>query len=175
MAFFLTIIATLAIVLVAVLSLFLSFLDREKMRAFIIAKSQKNHLDVIVRFVDERVSAYCTDPDSAARLRSLAGRYFELKKNKYALERIPLVNSIVSLYQSIELGGSLSGGGDARDDLGDAVDDIRLLRAEYNFCVIKLNKRLDNRLLARTGSLFRINKLEELCEFPSFLFHDDPE
>ena len=168
MADFLTIIITIFIIIVAVISVMLSNIDRKRMHVYVIAKAMKEHLDVFVRFIDKRVTGQYAEHASITQLRSLTDQFSGLKKGKDALKMIPLINSIVALYKTFDTSDSLPESEGAMDRLDDAMENISLLRAEYNLSVKNLNKQLSSRVFTGLVKLFRMKKLEELCEFPSF-------
>ena len=166
---YITMLGSLVFVILAVFSVVLSSMDRKRMHAFVVAKSMKEHLDVIVSFIVKQANELCTDPDSNAQFQSLADSYSSLRKKRYALEVIPLANSIAKLYSSLELGSTTQYYPAARDDFREALEIIGMLRKEYNSNVERLNKQLDNRLLAVAGKLFRMKKLEELRDLSKLL------
>ena len=147
----------------------LSHLDRKRMHSFLYAKAMKEHLDVFVNFIIQRVNEQCSDPESKNQFLELTEGYLKMKKNRNALERIPFFNSLVTLYNSLKLSASLSDAADARVELYDAYEEIEMLQSEYDKSVTILNKKLDNRLFAGVAKILRIKKLDELCDLSSLL------
>ena len=147
----------------------LSHMDRKRMHSFLYAKAMKEHLDVFVHFITQQVNEQCSDPESKNQFLELTEGYSKTKKNRSALERIPLFNSLVTLYNSLKINAPLSGAADARDDLYDAYEEIEMLRSEYDKSVTSLNKKLDNRLFAGVSKILRIKKLDKLCDVSSLL------
>lgn len=164
MAYFFTIFFSVVFVVLAIFSIILSYMDSKRMRAFISARTLKEHLDVIVRFIVDQTNEQNADPDSLAQLQSLTDRYSGLIKKKDAFETIQLTNSIVDLYKSLRINPPIPDDYGAREKLGAALEIIGILRFEYNDCVERLNKMLDKRALAIPGKLFRMKKLETLCD-----------
>lgn len=169
MVYYLVMFGSFVLVIVAVFSVILSYMDSKRMRAFISAKALKEHLDVIVRFIVGQAHKQYNDTVSGSQLQELADRYSGLKKNRDALEIIPLANSIVSLYNSLEISVSMQNDAGVRGELSDALEIIGLLREEYNDSVESLNKQLNKRLQANLGRLFRMKKLEKLCDLSNLL------
>jgi len=170
MTFYLSLFVSLILIIIAVFSVILSYADSNRMRAFVSAKALKEHLDVVIRSVVEYIYKQDADPASTTQLQPLANRYSGLKKNKDAFDAISLANSIVTLYNSLDISHSLSSYADARAELRDALAAIKRLRFEYNKSVEKLNKMLNKRLIAGAGKVLRMKKLEELCDLSSSFY-----
>ncbi|MDR0491755.1 MAG: hypothetical protein LBH28_10980 [Oscillospiraceae bacterium] len=140
------------------------------MRAYISAKAMKKHLDVVIRVLVEQALKQDIDPAVKEQLQSLADKYSGFRKNKDVLKKIPLANSIVSLYYSLEIGSAHLDSAGVRDEIKSELNNVRLLEGEYNYCAEALNKQLSKRFISNAGKLFRMKKLEELCDLSKILF-----
>ena len=164
MGYFIIIAVSLVFVIFAVFSAIYAGMDKKRFLAYMSAKALREDLDVFVGFIVRQVSKQDADPASKKALLSLADSYSGLRKNKHALDRIPLVNSLVSSYISLNIGPEQTGDSEARYELSEALHNIELLREGYNYDVRSLNRQLGKRLPGIVGRLFRMKELEELCD-----------
>ena len=172
MGYYIIIAVSVVTIVFAVFSAIYAGMDKKRLLAYMSAKALREDLDVFVDFIVRQVSKHAADSASKTELLSLADSYSGMRKNKHTFKRIPLVNSLVSSYISLEIGSSAVVDSDARREINEALQDSQLLREGYNNDVKNLNRQLDKRLSGIVGKLFRMKKLEELCDLSELLSSD---
>jgi hypothetical protein len=136
-------------------------MDKLKARAIVLVGRMQEYLDVWVTLATDLGAYPGADQKSAETLRTLAESYFGCKKYKDRLKKIALVNKMAALAGQRSAGGAPK---NFRQERPESSASLEPLRATYNQCVRILNKRLDKKIQAAVGKLFKVGRLEELSD-----------
>lgn len=137
-------------------------LDKQRIRAFVCFQNMRVNLDKWVEVMVELAEGSDTGRKTAEELRALAQDYFNYKRYKETMMAVSLVNSIAAIAEQLEEKASGTESDRILTERADFAGRVEPLRNEYNNCVRRLNARLDSKLPATVGRLFRISKMEKL-------------
>ena len=138
-----------------------SRMDKFKMHATIYAKQLRTTLDKWVSVAIDNIEAPGFSDEMRSKIRALADDYYNIKKKKNAIKRIPFASAIAEELLSLVENPSVHITG-ARDDPDLDFDQLLILQAEYNSCVWKLENLLAKPLPSIIGKIFRVKRLTEL-------------
>lgn len=137
-------------------------LDKQRMRAIACIQNMRENLDKWVEGTVELAESSDTGRKAADDFRALAQDYFSYKRYKEIMKAVSLVNSLAAMAAPLEDEAFGTKAGKILAARADSADRVEPLRNEYNNCVRRLNSRLDKKIPAVVGKLFRISRMEKL-------------
>jgi len=163
--FFLAVLLCLFFIMLAFVGWIHMGMEQQKARAIVYARKMEPDIDAWVFQAAESAKRHSSDTAAVNMFLLTADNYFNCKKSRDILKKVSIVNQLAAQAVSMADSGMLRVSAELENnEFSGSIERLIELRPLYNRCVRNLSKRLEKRIPATIGKLFRVRRLEELNE-----------
>lgn len=137
-------------------------MDKYTTRAIVYIKKMKTILDPWVDLTAELSANTEKGHFVTEDIKALARTYHSIKKYKEIPKKIEIVDQMYDLAEPLYYANDSENVIQIIKKRADAIDNLYVMRAEYNACVKKVNDKIDRKISGFVAKIGRVHKLTEL-------------